>query len=170
MVHFRLVATHMDTVDAIESCAIYKMSWNRNEVGIFADWRNRHRNYVKPVIADEPYGLALGVHKGKEFQEELWCTRWRTNGHHKDNFPVVMNYVVVGMPIPLNTQGIPWCQVFQTRCHKFEECLYLQKIVSAPASLYCKFCRSVGHDEKQCIAFQLLQEKMMDTYLMKNDE
>ena len=26
----------------------------------------------------------------------------------------------------------------------------------------------MGHDEKYCRAFQLLQEKMMDTYLMKN--
>ena len=51
-----------------------------------------------------------------------------------------------------------------------EECLYLQNIVSMPASLYCKFCRSVGHDEKDCRAFQVLQEKAMDTYLMKNDE
>ena len=48
--------------------------------------------------------------------------------------------------------------------------MYLQKIVSAPASLYCKFCRSIGHDEKDCIALQLLQEKMMDTYLMNNEE
>ena len=48
--------------------------------------------------------------------------------------------------------------------------MYLQKIVSAPASLYCKFCKSVGHDEKYCRSLQMLQENMMDTYLMKNDE
>ena len=48
--------------------------------------------------------------------------------------------------------------------------MYLQNIVSAPSSLYCKFCRSIGHDEKYYRALQLLQEKMMDTYLMKNDE
>ena len=59
-----------------------------------------------------------------------------------------MNYVAAGALNPLNTQGMPWCRVFQTRGNKFEECLYLQKIVSAPASSYCKFCRSVGHDEK----------------------
>ena len=48
--------------------------------------------------------------------------------------------------------------------------MYLQKIVSAPTSLYCKFCKSVGHDEKYSRAFQLLQENTVDTYLMKNDE
>ena len=81
-----------------------------------------------------------------------------------------MNYVVAGASNPLNTQGMPWCSICHTRCHKDEECLYLQKIVSSPASLYYKFCKSVGHDEKDCRALQLLQEKMMDTYLMKNDE
>ena len=48
--------------------------------------------------------------------------------------------------------------------------MYLQNIVSALANLYCKFCKSIGHDEKDYIAFQLLQEKMIDTYLMKNKE
>ena len=28
----------------------------------------------------------------------------------------------------------------------------------------------MGHDEKYCRAYQLLQEKTFDTYLMKNDE
>ena len=81
-----------------------------------------------------------------------------------------MNYVAAGASNPLNTQGMPWCRICNTGGHKYEECMYLQNIVSAPASLYCKFCISVGHDEKYCRALQLLQEKMMDTYLMKNDE
>ena len=83
---------------------------------------------------------------------------------------MLMNYVTAGAPNPLNKQGMPWCTIFQTRGHKSEECLYLQNILSAPASLYCKFCRSVGHDEKDCRALQLLQEKTMDTYLIKNEE
>ena len=81
-----------------------------------------------------------------------------------------MKYVTAGAPIPLNNQGMPCCRVCQTRGHKSEECMYLHKIVSTPASLYYKFCRSVGHDEKYSRALQLLQEKTMDTYLMKNDE
>ena len=81
-----------------------------------------------------------------------------------------MNYVAIGASNPLKTLGIPWCRICQTRGHKFEECPYLHNIVSEPASLHCKFCRSIGHDEKECRALQLLQEKTMDTYLMKNDE
>ena len=83
---------------------------------------------------------------------------------------MVMNYVAVGATDPLNTQGIPWCRICQTRGHKSKKCMYLQKIVSALTSLYCKFFKLVGHDEKYCITLQLLQEKAMDTYLMKNDE
>ena len=81
-----------------------------------------------------------------------------------------MNYVALGSPSAINTQGIAWCRICHTRGHKSEEFLYLQNIVSAPASLYCKFCKLVGHDEKKCRAFQLLQGKMVDTYLMKNEE
>ena len=81
-----------------------------------------------------------------------------------------MNYVTAGAPKPLNTQGMAWSRISQNRGHKSEECMYLQNVISAPASMYCKFCRSVGHDEKDCKAYQLLQEKMMDTYLMKNEE
>ena len=46
--------------------------------------------------------------------------------------------------------------------------MYLQKIVSTHTSLYCKLCRSVRHDEKDYRAYQLLQEKAIDAYLMKN--
>ena len=60
--------------------------------------------------------------------------------------------------------------VFQTRGHKPEECLYLYKIVSNPSSIYCKFWRYVGHDEKDCRAYQLLKDRIVDTYLMKGDE
>ena len=70
----------------------------------------------------------------------------------------------------INTQGMPWCRICHTRGHHSEECLYLHNIVSAPTSLYCKFCKSVGHDEKDFRAFQLLHEKIVDTYLMKNEE
>ena len=48
--------------------------------------------------------------------------------------------------------------------------MYLQNIVSALASLYCKFFSSVVHDKKDYKELQLLQEKTMDTYLMKNEE
>ena len=81
-----------------------------------------------------------------------------------------MSYVASGVPNLINTQGMYWCRIFQNRGHRSEECLYLHKIVSASVSLYYKFCKSVGHDEKDCRSLQLLQEKTVDAYLMKNDE
>ena len=36
-------------------------------------------------------------------------------------------------PNPINSKGIPSCRICQTRGHRLEECLYLQKTVSAPA-------------------------------------
>ena len=81
-----------------------------------------------------------------------------------------MNYVATRAMNPINTQGMNWCRIFQTRGHWSNSFLYLQNIVSTPTSLYCKFCKSIGHNEKDCRAFQLLQEKMVDTYLMKIEE
>ena len=63
------------------------------------------------------------IKKGKEVQEELWCTICETDIHYKDNFPVLINYFPVLMN-PINTQGMPWCRIYQTRGHKLEECLY----------------------------------------------
>ena len=79
------------------------------------------------------------IKKEKSLQEEFQCTRCRSEGHHKDNFLMFMNYVTAGALNPVNTQGIPQCRIFQTRGRQLEECLYLQNILSAPTSLYCKF-------------------------------
>ena len=46
------------------------------------------------------------IKRGKEVQDELWYTRYRTDGHHKYNFLALMNYVATGAPNPLNTQGM----------------------------------------------------------------
>ena len=80
-----------------------------------------------------------------------------------------MNYFPLGAPNSLSTQGLPWCRICQSRGHRDEDCLYLHKIVSTPYSLFYKFFKSVGHDEKDCKAYNLLKEKTVDTYLMKNE-
>ena len=46
----------------------------------------------------------------------------------------------------------------------------MYKTVCTPTSLYCKFCKSVGHDEKDCEAYQLMGNKMVDAYLMNTEE
>ena len=89
--------------------------------------------------------------------------------HTKEICLTFMNYIAFGAPNPLNGKGIPWCHICQSRGHRDEECVYLQKVVSTPTRLFCKFCRSVGHDEKYCRAYQLLKEKTVNTYLVKNE-
>ena len=39
--------------------------------------------------------------KGKEVREEIWCTRCRTEGHSKEQCPVVAQYLASGAPNPL---------------------------------------------------------------------
>ena len=103
------------------------------------------------------------IKKGKEAQEYLWCKKCTTSGHTKDNYLTFMNYVSSSAPNPLISHGLPWCRIYQTRGHHNEDCLYLQKIVITPANLFFKFCKPVGHEEKDCRAYQLLKEKMIDT-------
>ena len=103
-------------------------------------------------------------------QEDLWYMRRRTNGHTKDDFPAYMNYISSGAPNPLSTQGIPWCNICQTRGRCDIECMFLQRTVCASASLYCKFCKYVGHDEKYFRAYEFMRDKMVDAYLMKTEE
>ena len=45
----------------------------------------------------------------------------------------------------------------------------MQKVVSILENLFHKLFKLVGHEEKYCRAYQLLKEKMVDTYLMKNE-
>ena len=109
------------------------------------------------------------IKKGKEEQEYLWCMKCRTDGHTKDNYLTFMNYVSSSALNPLNGHGLLWCCICQSRGHQDEDYLYLQKVVSTPENLFCKFCKSVGHDEKYSRAYQLLKEKTIDVCLMKNE-
>ena len=109
------------------------------------------------------------IKKGKESHEEFWCTRCQMDGHTKDNCSLYMNYISSGVPNPLSTHRLPWCRICKTRGHHEEDFLYFQKIISTPTNIFYKFCKLGGHDEKDCRAYQLLKEKTIDNYLMKND-
>jgi hypothetical protein len=45
----------------------------------------------------------------------------------------------------------------------------MQKYVQTPTNLYCTFCKFVGHDEKDCRAYDLLHERSRDTYRIQGD-
>ena len=93
------------------------------------------------------------IKKGKETSKELWCTKCKIEGHHKHHCPAFLDYLASGAPNPLNSQGMSWSQIYQTRGHMEDECFYLQKIVTTAASLYCKFFQLVSHDENDYRAY-----------------
>ena len=69
-----------------------------------------------------------------------------------------------GAPNPLvQTQG-PWCEIFGTRGHRPQEFPLLQKYVQNPKNLYCNLCKSVGHDEHNCQAYDLMVDRKHDFY------
>ena len=121
MVYCCLVTTYTKPIDAIKSCVVDRGSGNSNEIIFLVGWIHRLGNDANSVAASQYYGASLSpIKRGKEVQEELWCTICRTDGHHKDNFLALMKYVTVGASNPINTQGIPWCRICQTRCHQSE--------------------------------------------------
>ena len=46
----------------------------------------------------------------------------------------------------------------------------MQKMVTKVENLYCTFCRLVGHDDKNCRAYDLLQERTYDSYFVKGED
>ena len=60
--------------------------------------------------------MALELHdtkKGKNGREEVWCTKCRTEGHDKEQCPVVRNYLNTGTPNPFNPTVL-YCEVCRT--------------------------------------------------------
>jgi hypothetical protein len=45
----------------------------------------------------------------------------------------------------------------------------MQKYVQKPTNIYCAFCKSMGNDEKDCRAYDLLHEISRDTYRIQGE-
>lgn len=43
--------------------------------------------------------------------------------------------------------------------HVTDNCHLLQKYIQILQQLYCNFCRSVGHDERMCLSYDLMIER-----------
>jgi hypothetical protein len=106
--------------------------------------------------------------KGKEKREDIWCIRCKSEGHDKEHCPLFHEYLASGAPSPLKQATVPWCEVCRTRHHP-GECYYMQKYVQTPTNIYCTFCKSVGHDEKDCRAYDLMHERSRDTYRIQGE-
>jgi hypothetical protein len=96
--------------------------------------------------------------KVKEKREDIWCIICKVEGHEKEHFPLFNEYLAFGDRNPLKQATLPWCEVCRTRHHP-GECYYMQKYVQKPTNLYCTFCKYVGHDEKDCRAYNLMHER-----------
>jgi hypothetical protein len=106
--------------------------------------------------------------KGKDKREDIWCIRCKSEGHDKEHCPLFHEYLASGALSPLKQVTLPWCEVCRNR-HRPGECYYMQKYVQTPTNLYCTFCKSVGHDEKYCRAYDLLHERSRDTYRIQGE-
>jgi len=106
--------------------------------------------------------------KGKEKREDIWCIRCKSEDHDKERCPLFHEYLASGEPNLLKQAIVPWCEVCRTR-HRPGKCYYMQKYVQKPTNLYCTFCKSVGHDEKDCRAYDLMHEISRDTYRIQGE-
>jgi hypothetical protein len=89
--------------------------------------------------------------KGKDKREDIWCVRCKSEGHDKEHCPLFNEYLASGALIPLKQVTLPWCEECRNR-HRPGECYYMQKYVQTPTNLYCTFCKSMGHDDRDCRA------------------
>jgi hypothetical protein len=49
--------------------------------------------------------------KTKVMHEHVWCTTCHSEGHHRDEFPILPNYVVIGAPSPFPSGQSEWCEI-----------------------------------------------------------
>jgi hypothetical protein len=106
--------------------------------------------------------------KGKEKREYIWCIRCKSEVDDKEHFPLFNEYLASRAANPLKKAIVPWCEVCRTRHHP-SECYYMQKYVQTPTNLYYTFYKYVGHDEKDCRAYDLLHEISGDTYRIQGE-
>ena len=109
------------------------------------------------------------IKNSKEDHNNLWCMWCHAGGHTKDTCPTFWNYLLSGAPNPLSCAGIPWCRICQVYGNRHENYEYMQNIVTKAEILYYTFCQSVGHDDKNCRAYELIQERTYDSYFVKGE-
>ena len=107
--------------------------------------------------------------KAKTSREEVWCTQCRSEGHDRDQCPIVRTYLNTGAPNQFNP-GVLYCEICRTTGqHRPENCHLLQRYVQVPKNPYCKFCKSVGHNEEECRSYDLMRERISDVYRVQNE-
>ena len=124
------------------------------------------------TLQNQLANLTLQLHelkKGKDVAQEIWCVKCKAQGHSKDNCPVFVEYIATGDPNPLPQTHGPWCEICKTRGNLPHQCPLLQKYVQTPKNLYCTFCKSVGHDDHTCRAYDLMLDRKHDLYRVQSE-
>jgi hypothetical protein len=101
--------------------------------------------------------------KGKDKREDIWCVRCKSEGHDKEHCPIFNEYLASGASSPLKQDILPWCEVCKNK-HRPSECYYMKKHVQTPTNLYCTFCKSMGNDDRDCRAYDIMHERSRDIY------
>jgi hypothetical protein len=65
--------------------------------------------------------------KGKEKHQEVWCTTFRKECHHKNECPTFQEYLAAGAPNPLARGGWVWCEIFRILSHHLTTCPLMHK-------------------------------------------
>ena len=109
----------------------------------------------------------LRKERGAEASPERWCIRCQVNGHTKDNCPLLTDYMQVGGPSPLQPREavgpsglVLWCDDCRVvGLHDTNHCPHLAAYILQVKQQWCRFCRSVGHDEKNCRTYDLMIDR-----------
>jgi hypothetical protein len=106
--------------------------------------------------------------KGKDKIEYIVCIKCKPEGHDKEHCPLFHEYLASGAPSPLKQVTLPCCEVCRNR-HRPDECYYMQKYVQTPTNIYFTFYNSVGHDDRDCRAYDLMHERSRDIYKIQGE-
>jgi hypothetical protein len=88
----------------------------------------------------------------------------KTEGHHKYECPTFQQYLNMGAPNPLGL----WCEI----CKTWVTTLIIS--IDAEIPEHCEefvlqFCKSVGHDEKDCRTLDLMRECTAYAYRVQGE-
>jgi hypothetical protein len=106
--------------------------------------------------------------KGNNKREDIWCVICILESYDKEHCPLFHEYLASGALSPLKQVTLPWCEVCKNR-HRPSECYYIKKYVQTPTNLYFTFCKSVGHDDRDCRDYDLMHEISRDIYKIQGE-
>lgn len=106
----------------------------------------------------------------KEKRENVLCMYCKAEGQYKNQCPTLKEYLTTGAPNPIGQEEEAWCEIYKNRGHGPENCHLLQKYESTPRILYCNVCRSVGPEQFNCCAWQLMSERTSNVYKVQGDK